>query len=148
MVRSTKKMKVKLFFFLLLLLPLSIYSQTIDELEDQREEVTKQIKQLQDSLISLESQIKRMEREKLEKNEKEEVQVSPEIQRMKVPEDAVLKSLPGELGKNIMKVEKGTVVQKIDEVKDYYLVCINGSCGYLSKSIFAKAAKDQLKKEK
>ena len=141
----------RLYLLFFLFLPLPFYSQSVTELESQREKIAIQIKLLQDSLLSVENHIDRIKRGKQKEGEngkeKEEIEVLPEIPQLKVPEDTVLKSLPGGLGEDMMKIKEGTLVQKIDEVKDYYLVCISGNCGYLPKGIFANAQQDELKRE-
>lgn len=67
--------------------------------------------------------------ERIAESVPEKIEVLPETPRLRISEDVVLGSSPTKKGMAVLPIKKRTVVQKINEMKRYYLVYINGNCG-------------------
>lgn len=121
-----------------LLIPFSLSAQTKDsvaQLELSKKSLKAQIANLQDSIEIVEQKIE-MLKEESQKQDRYNVEVKPEISQILVKKNSSLLSRPHHKGDVVVKIKKGTLVQKIDKTNGYYLVCIKGSCGYLPNSAF------------
>lgn len=119
-----------------LLVPFALSAQTketVAQLELSKKALEAQITNLQDSIKIVEQKIKMLKEERQEQN-RYNVEVKPEIPQILVKKNSSLLSRPHHKGDVVVKIKKGTLVQKIDKTNGYYLVCIKGSCGYLPKS--------------
>lgn len=135
---------VRKLLILILVLPFTLSAQTkktvaqpenVARLEQSKKALKAEIIKLQDSLKIVEHKLKVLQEEQQEQNSYN-VEVQPEISQLRVKQNSVLLSRPHQKGKVVIKIEKGTMVQKIDKANGYYLVCLEGSCGYLPNSAF------------
>ena len=131
------QMNIKLpLLFGLFLLPVLSFSQNLAELEVEKQHIEENIENLEDSLDLIEKKIEVLEEQK--NPEKDLVEVIPQVREWVLSKDAVLLATPSATGKFISKLEKGTAVQKVDQLGEYFLVCISGSCGYLHQDFLQK----------
>ena len=122
--------------FALFLLPVLSFSQDLAELEVEKQHIEKNIENLEDSLDLIEKKIEVLEEQK--NPEKDLVEVLPQVREWVLSKDAVLLATPSATGKSISKLKKGTIVQKVDQLGEYFLICISGSCCYLHQDFLQK----------
>ena len=125
------KLTILIFFF-----SITSYAQTVDQLEERKERLQKEIVILQDSLKEVEKKIEALKKKKKTKVEKEEhreedLSVLPNVVHLYVLRDTPLLSFPGKIGDTISVIKKGKKVQIVDKKKGYFLSCISGNCGYI-----------------
>ena len=129
-------MNIKLPLVFILLLPVLSFSQNITELGLKKQHIEEKIANLEDSLDLIEGKIEVLEEQGTPR--KDLIEVIPEIQEWVISKDAVLLATPSAIGQVLSKLKKGTAVQKVDQLGEYYLVCITGSCGYVHQDFLQK----------
>ena len=128
--------KISLFFFLLS--PACMFAQQFEEPKSQRDSVFTREKPLRDTIGTIEQNVDSLSTKQNSQPAQEHIEVLPETPQLQVAEDVLLRTSPSKKGTTVLRVKKGTIIQKIDEVKGYYLVCVNGNCGYILKKYVAK----------
>lgn len=115
---------MKLLLPLLLFFTAQGYSQSIslNELEQNREELQQKIGVLEDSLKTIEKRIAEFPIK----------DISEPISGFAL-KGAVLRKEPTKDGEQILALKEKTPIQVIDISGNFYLICISGECGYLHK---------------
>ncbi|MGB8705979.1 MAG: hypothetical protein WCD31_13205 [Gillisia sp.] len=140
--------------FILTFFPLVSFSQSsLEELQQKKEEFNHRIVTLRDSLNLLDKKIsylkmlqdisskdgeksnfsKEVEIAKKEESLEASTDVEPNVKSIEAKNDFLLRTQRFGAGKVLRKVEKGTPVQTVDLIGNYYLICVDGECGYANK---------------
>lgn len=109
----------KLIFFFLF--PIGSVAQSVEDSEDVHADPRVQVK---------DSEVPGKEARQGFPDE-QEIEVLPEVPQLGLSRDAQLLSVPGTFGRVLRTIKKGTLLQKVDEIRGYYLACISGTCGYI-----------------
>ena len=137
---------IKKLLYLILFLPFTLSAQTgemITQVEQKKNALAAEVNELQDSIQNIDKKLAKLKKEQ-EEQKPQTVEVQPEIPQFKVNRNAVLMSRPNNKGKAVIEVGKGSLVQIIDKVGVFYLVCTKGNCGYLPRAVFtAKEAENK-----
>lgn len=122
-------MQKNIFIIALLLLPIYAFSQVteLSELNEKKMELREKIQVLEDSLAQVEKQI-------AFRKEQDPVELIPEPVVERQVKNFHLRIQPNDVGEIVMEIPQGTPVQEIDKIGEYYLVCLNGKCGYVHKN--------------
>lgn len=141
-----KKEMAKLLLYVLLTLPFALSAQnkemdTITQLEQKKSLLEAEVRELQDSISKLDKKLEKLRIERAGRNQTIEIQSN--IPQFQVNANSFLLSRPHKKGKVLIEVAKGSVVQKIDRAGKFYLVCLEGNCGYLPSSVLALGNSDQ-----
>lgn len=121
-----------IYYLVFFILPLNISAQNVDLLKEKKGKFLAKVQVLQDSIDSIEQKIENLEEKK---SVDDNIEVPPTIPEVKVLKDTILVANPLDKAEPVIGVEKGAILLKVDEIKDFFLTCISGECGYIRKEL-------------